>query len=297
MRVIPSPPRPASGPVCERIAGYRAPVGELTVHRLLPTHRRRRVGSWIFLDRFGPTEHPPADGIHGVAPHPHTCLATVTWLIEGATRHLDSLGSDQVIRPGQLNLMYAGRGIAHAEIPVAGSRRSHGVQLWLAMPEATRLGEPAFLHYAELPRFERGGVRHTVLMGTLAGHESPARIDHPLLAAELVVVPGGRAVLPLERDHEYAVLCLQGEGWVAGEPLPVGPLLYLGRGRRELSVRSETGARCMVLGGLPLEQDLAMHWNFVGADGIEIDAFRTRWNEGVLTGVVPGTKLKRLAAP
>lgn len=297
MRIVPSPPRPSDGPALERIDGYAAQVGDGEVRRLIPTSRRRRVGSWVFVDHFGPTEHAPADGVHGIAPHPHTCLATVTWLFEGATRHLDSLGSDQVIRPGQLNVMYAGSGIAHAEIEVEGNTRTHGVQLWLAQPGHTRLGAPAFHHHAELPRGSRDGVHHRVLMGSLDGQTSPARTDHPLLLAEVVLEAGGARPLSLRPDFEHAVLVVQGSATIAGESLPTGPLLYLGRGRSGLSLASDTGARLMLLGGLPLEEDIAMHWNFVGRTGEELADFRDRWNQGTLAGPVPGTALPKLSSP
>src|SRR6187397_302254 len=149
------------GPPCVEVTDSRhASIGALEVSRALPHRARRTVGAWCFLDHMLPTT---ADV--GIGPHPHIGLHTVTWLLEGELLHRDGLGSEQAIRPGQLNLMTAGRGIAHAEEATSTGRRHHGVQLWVAQPEATRHGEPAFEHHAELPRVDLGAATATVLVG------------------------------------------------------------------------------------------------------------------------------------
>src|SRR5499433_738528 len=162
-----------------------ARVGDVEVRRLLPLRRRRSVGAWCFVDHYGPMS---VDGVAGmqVPPHPHIGLQTVTWLIEGNVLHRDSLGSEQMIRPGQLNLMTAGRGIAHSEeSPEDHDPWLHGVQLWLALPDAHRQAAPDFEHHPELPALRLGGLDARVFAGSLAGVTSPARLFSSLVGAEL----------------------------------------------------------------------------------------------------------------
>src|SRR6202046_2799070 len=159
----------------EVTAAREARVGDMTVRRLLPLRLRRSVGAWCFVDHYGPMS---VDGVAGmrVPPHPHIGLQTVTWLLSGYVLHRDSLGGEQMIRPGQLNLMTAGRGIAHAEeSPVEHDPQLHGVQLWVALPEASRRTSAAFEHHAQLPQTGINGLTITVFLGSLAGAESPAR--------------------------------------------------------------------------------------------------------------------------
>ncbi|MDE2592472.1 MAG: pirin family protein, partial [Actinomycetales bacterium] len=157
---------------------------ETIVRRLLPHAKLRRIGAWVFLDHFGPTPQ-----VHGmqVQRHPHTALQTVTWLFEGRVTHRDSVGSVQVIEPGQLNLMTAGRGVAHSEQSVPGATSQHAVQLWLALPDAVKDVAPMFEHHARLPQLQLDALTATVFIGALAGIESPARVFSPLVGAELVV--------------------------------------------------------------------------------------------------------------
>ena len=159
----------------------------LPVIRTLPNRQRRMVGAWCFLDAYGPHDLAASPGMR-IGPHPHTGLQTVTWLLAGEILHRDSLGSVQEIRPGQLNLMTAGRGIAHSEeTPARHSGVLHGVQLWVALPDADRDGPPAFDHHAALPVVADGGLSATVLMGSLAGATSPARCHTPLVGAEITL--------------------------------------------------------------------------------------------------------------
>lgn len=163
-----------------------ARVGDVLVRRLLPLRQRRSVGAWCFVDHYGPMS---VDGVAGmrVPPHPHIGLQTVTWLIAGNVLHRDSLGSEQMIRPGQLNLMTAGRGIAHAEeSPAEHDPQLHGVQLWVALPDAQRRVAPAFEHHAELPAFAAGGFEVTVFLGSLPGAQSPATVYSEIVGAEIV---------------------------------------------------------------------------------------------------------------
>ena len=247
------------------------------VTRSLPHRQRRMVGAWCFLDAYGPHGLDGSAGMR-VGPHPHTGLQTVTWLLAGEVLHRDSLGNTQEIRPGQLNLMTAGRGISHAEqTPVRHSPVLHGVQLWVALPHATRDLPPAFAHHDDLPVVTGGGVTTTVLMGTLAGATSPARCHTPLVGAEIGLADGTATTIGLRPDFEYAVLVLDGAPTVAGVPVGPGPLLYLGAGRTSLPVATGGAARVLLLGGEPFEERLVMWWNFVARDHDEIVQMRADW--------------------
>ncbi len=157
-------------------------VGRIRVRRALPRTGRRTIGAWCFADHMGPVDVTEEHGLD-IGPHPHTGLQTVTWLVAGQVLHRDSLGSEQLIAPGQLNLMTAGRGVAHAEEATGAYRGPlHGIQLWIAQPEATRHGAAAFEHHASLPQAEVGAATATVLVGELGGARSPARHDGRFLA-------------------------------------------------------------------------------------------------------------------
>lgn len=271
----------ATLPVRELLEGREVVLGGprgMPVVRTLPNKVRRMVGAWCFVDHYA------GDDPMRVPPHPHTGLQTVTWLVEGTVRHRDSLGSDQLIVPGQLNLMTAGRGIAHAETSAHPAERAknrlHGVQLWVALPDADRGGAPAFAHHADLPELTEGGATVRVLVGELGGARSPARAYTPILGAEISVPAGGRTRLGLEPEFEYAALALTGTVEVETVPLGPGPLLYLGCGRTGLDLSSSGSARVLLLGGEPFEERIVMWWNFIGREHEEIVAFRDRWMAG-----------------
>jgi len=247
------------------------------VTRTLPNRQRRLVGAWCFLDAYGPHELGDSAGMR-VGPHPHTGLQTVTWLVAGEILHRDTLGSRQEIRPGQLNLMTAGRGIAHSEeTPRENSGLLHGVQLWVALPHADRDMPPAFAHHADLPVVAFGDVTATVLMGTLGDAASPARVHTPLVGAELTLPAGASAAIPLKTGFEYAVLTLDGAPSVDDATLKPGPLLYLGSGRSRVRLATESPAKVLLLGGEPFEERLVMWWNFVARDHDEIVQMRADW--------------------
>jgi redox-sensitive bicupin YhaK (pirin superfamily) len=269
----------------------------MLVRRTLPHRDRRTVGAWCFVDHFGPQEASDAPVMH-VPPHPHTGLQTVTWLIEGEVLHQDSLGSVQRIEPGELNLMTAGHGIAHAEDSVAGGPpRLHGLQLWVALPDADRHQQPHFEHHARLPVLRDGTVTTTVIIGELAGERSAALSYSPLLAAEVVIAPGGGTRLPAEPEFEHAVLAVTGSPMVDGVAVPTSSMLYLGPGRRDLSVGAEQGARLLLLGGTPFAENLLMWWNFVARDHDEIAQARADWEAGRRFGRVSDYPGDPLAAP
>ena len=276
------------------------------VRRLVPNKTRRMIGAWCFLDHYGPDDIKTTGGMW-VPPHPHTGLQTVTWLFEGLGLHTDSLGSHQLIRPGQLNVMTAGHGICHAEIsPEDAPVLLHGVQLWVCLPDPDRdSAPPAFTHLADLPTWTGHGVTVRVLTGSLAGATSTAPTYTPLVGAEVTLEPGAEATLPLEPAFEYGVLVVQGAAHVGGEPIERNAMSYLGSGRTRLEVRADAGEETvlMLLGGEPFEEEIVMWWNFIGRSHEEIVEQRAAWNgagiddEPERFGAVRGFDGDRLLAP
>lgn len=250
-------------------------VGSTRVRRALPNRGRRSVGAWCFADHMGPTTVTEQRGLD-VAPHPHIGLHTVTWLIEGEILHRDSLGTEQVIRPGQLNLMTAGHGVSHSE-EATGSYRGglEGIQLWVAQPEQTRHGEPAFEHHGQLPRTDLQGASATVLVGEFAGVRSPAPADSPLLGVDLALRTS--TALTLDITFEHALIVLQGAVRVDGELVEPGRLAHLPSGRDELGVEVRSPTRAVLLGGEPFGERLTMWWNYVARSRSEIDAAHRAW--------------------
>jgi redox-sensitive bicupin YhaK (pirin superfamily) len=252
----------------------------MLVRRTLPHRDIRTIGAWCFVDHFGPTSGGASDGgaMH-VPPHPHIGLQTVTWLLDGDVEHRDSVGSRQLVHPGELNVMTAGRGIAHSEDSVgpAGSGM-HGVQLWTALPDADRHQAPHFEHHGDLPVLTAAGVRATVFVGSLDGAASAAAAYSPLLGVEVLLEPGARSALPLAADFEHGVLAVEGEPVVAGVRVATSSLLRLPPGRRELT--AEGPGRFLLLGGTPFGEDLLMWWNFVARDHDEIARARQDWEAG-----------------
>jgi redox-sensitive bicupin YhaK (pirin superfamily) len=281
-------------PGIEAREGRQANVGGIDVARVLPTKGRRTVGAWCFVDLIGPMDAEHPDPME-VGPHPHIGLSTVTWLLEGEALHTDSLGTEQVIRPGQMNWMTAGHGISHAEFAARPPFR--GVQLWVAQPEGTRHGGSAFEHLAELPRLELDTGEAMVLTGTLDTATSPARTDTPLLGAD-VTLRAGRTVLPVDPTFELAIAPLDGAIKVGDEVLEPGWLGLVPPGRDELPFEvRDAGGRFMLLGGPPLGEQVAMWWNFVARTRDEItDAWREWRDRTDRFGDVP-TSMERIEAP
>lgn len=266
------------------LGGLRA----MQVDRVMPQRGLPTVGAWCFLDSFGPHEAPMQ-----VLPHPHTGLQTVTWPLAGEIHHRDSLGSDVVVRQGQLNLMTAGRGVAHSEFSVS-TGALHGLQLWVALPSSHAAADPAFEQHLALPVHSGPGVEATVLMGTVGMETSPATTHTPLVGADLTLT--GDGILPLRPDYEHAVFAITDGITVAGVPLAKSHLLYLGTGRTEL--RLSGPGRALLLGGEPFPDDLVMWWNFVGRSHDEIATARADWQAGdPRFGHVEGHDGARIPAP
>ncbi len=268
----------AAEPVRELLTGREVLLGESTkVRRLLPSLGRRMIGAWCFVDHYGPDDIAAEPGMQ-VPPHPHIGLQTVSWLRDGEVLHRDSLGSLQTVRPGELGLMTAGRGISHSEeSPREHARLLHGAQLWVALPDGARATAPAFEHHTALPVVTAPGLRATVIMGEFDGAASPGTAYSPLVGADLALDQGADVRLPLDPSFEYAALTMSGGAVVDGVPLAPGSLLYLGCGRTELPLRGDASADLMLLGGEPFEEKIIMWWNFVARTGEEIAAARAEW--------------------
>jgi hypothetical protein len=233
-----------------------------------------------------------------VGPHPHIGLQTFTWMIEGEVVHRDSLGNEQVITPGQVNLMTAGAGIAHAEDSAPGrAGKLHAAQLWIALPEGERRRPPAFRNYPDLPLLESGGFRVRVLAGSAFGQISPAEVYSPLVGLDLSATGPAGLALPLSASFEHAALVLAGTASVAGEALAPGTLLYFGPGREELALRTEGAARILLIGGTPFGEEILVWWNFVARTREEMAEATRDWNSGRRFGAVHGSPAPALVAP
>jgi len=272
----------ASGPCLQLWPAREVPLGgvrAMNVSRTLPQRGLPTVGAWCFLDSFGPDRVAMS-----VLPHPHTGLQTVTWPLAGTIRHRDSVGSDVLVRPGELNIMTAGQGVSHSEfavLPAGGDSPEHelplqrGLQLWIALPDAERHRAPAFEQHRELPVVRGDGFTATVIVGTLAGATSPATVYSPIVGAEISCA--GRISLPLDQGFEHAVLVLDGALALDGQDVAPGPLGYLGTGRSSLDLDAAPGTRFVLLGGEPFEEELLMWWNFVGRSHEEVEQSRLDW--------------------
>jgi redox-sensitive bicupin YhaK (pirin superfamily) len=261
-----------------------------SVRRLLPFRLRRHVGPFVFFDHIGPVDLPPGRGLD-VRPHPHIGLATVTYLYDGALTHRDSLGSEQVIRPGDVNWMTAGRGIVHSErtpsIERAAGHRMHGIQTWVALPQASAETQPEFRHYeaAGLPHEDRDGVQLRVIAGRSFGMESPVRVVAPTLYADVRFAAG--AVLPLPTEHEErALYVIDGDVTVDGTTVPLQHMLVLPPGN-EVRIAATSTAHVLLCGGAPLDGDRVIWWNFVAASRERIEQAKSDW-VAQRFGSVPG---------
>jgi redox-sensitive bicupin YhaK (pirin superfamily) len=272
-------------------------LGALHVARALPIRERRLIGPWCFLDRFGPLTFADETPMN-VAPHPHIGLQTVTWLFDGEVLHDDSLGSEAVCRPGGVNVMTSGGGIAHAEqTPGANSGRLDGAQLWVALPDDTRHGAAAFAAIDRVPVHEETGGIVKVFSGSLAGARSAAPHFSELVGAEVRIHPAHDLEVAVEPHFEHGVLLVDGECEIDGETIEPRRLYYLGTRRASVSFRSRAGGRLLFLGGPPFPETILMWWNFVARTPEEIAEARADWEAGRRFGDVTAYRGPRLEAP
>ncbi len=283
----------------QRLASRNAILGvDMTIRRALPHRDRRMVGAWCFLDHAGPVQFAPGKGMH-VGPHPHIGLQTFTWMIEGEVVHRDSLGYEQVIRPGQVNLMTAGRGIAHSEDSVVDGSRMHAAQLWIALPDSVRHCAPAFQNYPELPVIDTGNWRITVLAGAALGHTSPVQVHSPLVGLDLTAQGTADTALALAPHFEYGAMVLRGNATVDDEALTPGELLYFAPGADHMRIRCNAETQLLLLGGTPFGESTLLWWNFVGRTQQDMEQALADWHAGSqrFGTVRPGSMAEALAAP
>lgn len=272
-------------------------LGQFEVRRVLPAKARTMVGPFIFVDQFGPAQLDIGSGMD-VRPHPHINLATVTWLFEGTIEHRDSLGSFSTIRPGQVNLMTAGRGIVHSERSPASERKTgpklYGMQTWLALPDGREEIDPAFEAVTDLPIVEDGRAKAIVIMGELWGERAQTTTYADTIYAEIVLGAGG--AIPLEEDaDERAVMLVGGDASVDGHALKPYELAVLQPGR-DMTLESATGARVMLLGGETITSRRHVWWNFVSSSRERINQAKEDWREGRFPKV-PGDETEFIPLP
>ncbi|WP_310528229.1 pirin family protein [Nocardioides sp.] len=280
----------------------------MRVRRTLPQRQRSLIGAWCFVDHYGPDLVTHSGGM-SVAPHPHTGLQTVSWLFEGEIEHRDSAGNHARVRPGEVNLMTAGRGISHSEISTPTTTTLHGVQLWVALPDASRHVDPRFAHHAPAP-VTGPGWRARVFLGSLLGDTSPVATYTPLLGAELHLDAGATLELDVDDSFELGFLVDRGVLHVGECDVKQDQLAYVAPGRSTLALSAGSEeVRVVVLGGPPFGEAIVMWWNFVGRTHEEIVAFRDEWQTQVddvhdsqdvapgRYGVVLGDHLPPIPAP
>ena len=269
--------------ILESIAPVTHDLGGFKVHRTLPSKQRTMVGPFIFFDQMGPARLSPGQGID-VRPHPHINLATVTFLFAGAVDHRDGLGTYQRIEPGAVNLMTAGRGIAHSERSPGDERAAgphlDGIQTWLALPQAKEEVDPGFEHVAaeRLPLVEGDGVRLRLIMGDGFGEHSPVTQHSPTIYAAIELGPGAVMLVDHEAD-ERALYLLDGDASVDGFPLLPQHLTLLAPGHLPL-LSSASGARVMLCGGAPMDGERHVWWNFVSSRRDRINEAKRAWRAG-----------------
>ncbi|HBS32531.1 MAG TPA: hypothetical protein DEA40_12455 [Parvularcula sp.] len=269
----------------------RRDLGGFEVARVLPYAKRRMVGPFVFFDEMGPADFPPGKGVD-VRPHPHIGLATVTYLFDGELRHKDSLGFDQAIRPGDVNWMTAGRGIAHSERTDAGPRargqRLHGVQSWVALPADAAEIEPSFHHHpaATLPVFEQGGMRARLIAGEAFGRVSPVKIHSPTFYVAIEAEEGAAFSLPDEYE-ERALYILSGAAMADGARHERGRMIVFKPGADPRLVASAP-MRAMLLGGAPLGPRL-LWWNFVASSAERLEQAKRDWAASAAGGFAATT--------
>jgi redox-sensitive bicupin YhaK (pirin superfamily) len=255
-------------------------LGGFGVRRVLPSGGRQMVGPFIFFDHMGPAEFAPGGGID-VRPHPHICLATVTYLFTGEIVHRDSLGFVQPIRPGDVNWMTAGRGIVHSERTDSELRKNrtriHGIQSWVALPTSAEESEPAFFHHpaATLPTIEREGVRLRVIAGTAFGKRSPVAVFSETLYVDAALANGSQLEL-IDEHRERGIYVAEGRVAIGGSEFEAGRMIVLDEGATA-TIRATADSRLLLLGGAPVDGPRHIWWNFVASSRERIDRAKDDW--------------------
>lgn len=259
-------------------------IGGFEVARALPAPQRQMVGPFIFFDQIGPAEFLTGDGID-VRPHPHIGLGTVTYLYQGHFHHRDSIGSNQLIHPGAVNWMVAGKGVTHSERTDAEVRRGphslFGIQTWIALPEDREDIDPIFEHHAKdaLPVLEAEGITARLILGNAYGVRAPATLWSETFYLDVTLAPGAR--FPLPDDHEdRGIHVTQGAIEVAGQRFEAGRMMIFRPGDRITVVAGEQGARLMALGGATLNGPRHIWWNFVSSSREKIQHAKAEWRAG-----------------
>lgn len=296
-------PQPGDAPACDAIKTLIIPrtsdIGSFEVRRALPSSRRRMVGPFIFFDRMGPAVLRAGKAMD-VRPHPHIGLATVTYLFDGKIRHRDSLGTEMVIEPGDINLMTAGRGIVHSERTpeeLRGEPMSvSGLQTWLALPDGEEEVPPLFENTAraDLPVFESEGAGGRVVIGSFGGLKSPVRTASDTLYADINLAPGGRVKIAPESE-ERAIYLLEGEVEIGGDRFAPDQLLVFRPGD-EIIVTSAQGAHFMLFGGAAFDSRRYIWWNFVSSSRERIEQAKEEWKSGRFD-IVPGDEEEFIPLP
>jgi redox-sensitive bicupin YhaK (pirin superfamily) len=274
-------------------------VAGSAIRRALPSMRRRLVGPFIFFDHAGPIDVPAGQGTD-VRPHPHIALATVTYLFEGAVLHRDSLGTEKVIVPGDVNWMIAGKGITHSERTPPDVRkaahRAHGIQAWVALRKDEEEGEPRFVHHSasELPRIELPGARVRLIAGTAFGHSVTVPIATPTIYADAEISAGAELEIP-DGYEQRAIYIASGALGCEGDTFDAGTMLVFRPGAR-VRVRASEDARVMILGGAPIDGERFIWWNFVSSSKERLERAKADWKEGRFPKV-PGDDVEFIPLP
>jgi redox-sensitive bicupin YhaK (pirin superfamily) len=282
-------PEECPAAVAQVIVPRTRDIGGFEVRRVLPSRERRTIGPFVFFDQMGLGHFKPGRGLD-VRPHPHIGLATITYLFSGEIMHRDSLNTKQIIRPGAVNLMTAGRGIVHSERSPDEARAQaselFGLQAWIALPRSLEEIDPDFSHHPadELPVIEDGGVRVRVLAGSAYGHSARVPVKSETLYVDIELEPGAR--LPIDSPHdERGLYIADGSVDVDGQTYPAGQLLVLKHGAH-FTIGTQTGARVALLGGEPLDGPRHLWWNFVHSDKDRIEQAKADWVAGRFDKVI-----------
>lgn len=275
----------------------RAIIGKDTkIRRALPSHEKKTIGAWCFLDAIGPVEFTKGNGLD-VGPHPHTGLQTFTWMIQGELDHTDSLGHKQRLSPKQVNLMTAGHGISHTEVsPPEFEGTMQVVQFWIAQPDITRHGPADFEHYPNIAHTQKDGMSFYVLVGEFSGVTSPVQVATPLMGVDMLINKPTQTTLPLKKHFEYGILLLKGKIQINGEKLCSEDLMYISPGATSLKIETfEDDTHIILIGGEPFESPIIIWWNLVVRTQKEIeDAVKDWENQSPRFGSIPDYIGKRL---